>query len=83
MKCYFYLVPFKDSKDGANLTRKAVFDNSANWIQCDDVIEYLTTGYSVMNEYVVYNDKTYILTKNFIDIAQKRIVYVCIEYISE
>ena len=83
MKMYFCPVSYEETKSGLAVGRANAFKDESKWVEApDDFVTYLTAGYVKGVDYVVINDKAYMLMKSYLDPANDRVVIVCTESIS-
>lgn len=84
MNYYFCLVNNTDKSTGVNVGRTYAYQHRSEWISIpgSDISQYLTTGYVKGVDYVVYNNKAYMIMKSYLDLNEKFVVLVCTESIS-
>lgn len=79
MKYYFCLVPAEDAKNGANIGKTYAYKNRSKWIEKSVFDGNLTVGFNQGVDFIVHDNKAYMLKKNFIDIDEGFFVLLCIE----
>jgi len=83
MKYYFCLVSDKERNSGINIGKTYAYNHRSSWIEGPDGIHnYLTAGYMKGVDFVVSNNKAYMIMKSYIDVTENFVVIVAVESIS-
>ena len=84
---YFCLVPKEDlnnngmnfTMNGINVGRTYAYNHRSSWIKLTEAEAYLGAGYVKGVDNVTHNGKAYGIMKNYIDLDEGFIVFVCSE----
>lgn len=82
MKYFFCFIPKEDAKHGSNIGKIYAYKNKAKWVEANWLSGFLTVGYVKGCDFVVNDNKTYLIMKSFIDITEKSVVFLAVESIS-
>lgn len=82
MKYFFCFLTHEEGKDGTNLGRTFAYANKARWKEATNINEFLTVGFNKGTDFVVHENKAYVLLKSFLDIKDKQVVFIAVEDIS-
>lgn len=78
MHYYICLLNKEESKDGLKIGLSYALKKESEWIQCDEISEYLT-GVAKGVDFAVKDNTSYMIVKRYCDIQNKRVIVICIE----
>lgn len=80
MASYFYcLLSKEEAEDPTKIGYAYAKTKESEWIQNDDLGDFLSPGYNIGNDFIVYEDKVYFIKKTFCDISNSRYIFLGIE----
>lgn len=80
----FFLIDKKDAQDGTRVGYAYAVANKDKWISVDGsaLASFLTIGYVKGCDYIVHDEKAYMILKSYTDIDDKSTLIVATESIS-
>ena len=78
---YACCIPKEDAQNGSNCGWSYVKAHESDWIQCDDLGDFLCPGYNIGEDFIVHDNKAYYVKKAFCDVDSKKFVLVGMESI--
>lgn len=81
MKYKFLLISKEDAINPVNLGAKFVYDHKSEWLDesADEWCKYLTAGYVKGVDFVMKNNKAYMLLKSYLDLDADTVIFLCQE----